>query len=98
MWIPPKPSRNYVPIRARVPTHTSAIDAARDRDDDWEPVLTDDFHPTDVPSGSPEKVEVLRQRVELGQPLWHARDRVDYSGLGVVKMLFVDAQHQHGQP
>ncbi len=37
--------------------------------------------PTDAPAGSPEKIEILRRRVELGQPLWHDDDRVDYSGL-----------------
>jgi hypothetical protein len=39
------------------------------------------FDPTDAPAGSPEKIEVLRRRVELGQPLWHREDRRDYSGL-----------------
>ena len=36
---------------------------------------------TDAPAGSPDKIEVLRRRVELGEPLWHVDDRVDYSGL-----------------
>ena len=39
------------------------------------------FAPTDLPAGSPEKIEVLRQRVELGLPLWHTKDRVDFTGL-----------------
>jgi len=39
------------------------------------------FEPTDAPAGSPEKIEVLRQRVELGLPLWHNKDRVDFTGL-----------------
>ena len=30
--------------------------------------------PTSAPIGSPEKVEVLRKRVELGQVLWHPLD------------------------
>jgi hypothetical protein len=97
MWMPSKPTRNYVAARAKVPPHISVIDAARDRDDDWEPVLTDEFRSTDAPSGSAEKVEVLRQRVELGQPLWHVDDRVDYSGLGVARTLFADGRHYHGQ-
>jgi hypothetical protein len=97
MWTPSKPTGNYIPIRARVPPRTSVIVAARDHNEDWEPTLTNDFHPTDAPSGSAEKVEVLRQRVELGQPLWHDDDRFDYSGLGVVKKLFVDERHCHGQ-
>lgn len=33
-----------------------------------------EFLPTHYPAGSREKVEVLRQRVEQGQPLWHERD------------------------
>ncbi len=39
------------------------------------------FTATDAPAGSQEKIEVLRRRVELGQPLWHTTDRVDYSAL-----------------
>ena len=42
--------------------------------------------PTDAPAGSNEKIEILRKRVELGQPLWHTDDRVDYAGLtGVIR-------------
>ena len=41
----------------------------------------DGFDPTDAPAGSPEKIEILRRRVEQGQPLWHMEDRRDYSGL-----------------
>lgn len=50
-------------------------------DEDFVPHEDLDFIPTDAPAGSPEKIEVLRRRVELGQPLWHGTDRVDYSGL-----------------
>jgi hypothetical protein len=50
-------------------------------DEDFSPEETNDFAPTDAPAGSPEKIEILRQRVELGLPLWHSHDRVDYSGL-----------------
>ena len=50
-------------------------------DEDFLPEVSDDFEPTDAPAGSPDKIEILRQRVELGQPLWHLEDRVDYSGL-----------------
>ncbi|WP_342190341.1 hypothetical protein Pla52nx_001059 [Stieleria varia] len=50
-------------------------------DEDFVPNPDDQFEPTDAPAGSPEKIEVLRKRVELGQPLWHNTDRVDYSGL-----------------
>ena len=36
---------------------------------------------SDAPAGSPEKIEILRRRVESGLPLWHEEDRFDYSGL-----------------
>jgi hypothetical protein len=50
-------------------------------DEDFVPHEDENFIPTDAPAGSPEKIEVLRSRVERGQPLWHNTDRVDYSGL-----------------
>lgn len=50
-------------------------------DEDFDPDPCAAFLPTDAPAGSPEKVEVLRRRVELGQPLWHQNDRQDYAGL-----------------
>lgn len=50
-------------------------------DEDFVPQDWNDFQATDAPAGSSEKIEVLRKRVELGQPLWHGSDRVDYSGL-----------------
>jgi hypothetical protein len=50
-------------------------------DEDFCPVETDEFVPTDAPAGSREKIEVLAQRVMRGLPLWHPQDRSDYSGL-----------------
>ena len=50
-------------------------------DEDFVPHKDEKFVPTDAPAGSTDKIEVLRRRVELGQPLWHNTDRVDYSGL-----------------
>lgn len=50
-------------------------------DEDFVPVESDDFHPTTAPAGSPQKIDALRKRVELGLPLWHDDDRMDYSGL-----------------
>ncbi len=50
-------------------------------DEDFAPEETAHFEATDAPAGSEEKIEILRQRVALGQPLWHSSDRVDYSGL-----------------
>ncbi len=50
-------------------------------DEDFDPVAGDEFSPTDAPAGSPEKIEILRRRVELGLPLWHQEDRSDFTGL-----------------
>ncbi len=50
-------------------------------DEDFVPVESEDFTSTDAPAGSEDKIEALRQRVKLGQPLWHEEDRHDYSGL-----------------
>ena len=50
-------------------------------DEDFDPVASDDFVPTDAPAGSPEKIDILRKRVDLGLPLWHEADRMDYTGL-----------------
>ncbi|HWB00524.1 MAG TPA: hypothetical protein VG713_18655 [Pirellulales bacterium] len=55
-------------------------------DEDFAPSVTDDFVPTDAPAGSPEKLEILAQRIQQGLPLWHPDDRPDYTGLtGVVR-------------
>lgn len=55
-------------------------------DEDFVPVATDDFSPTDAPAGSRSKIDVLADRVKRGEPLWHPEDRADYSGLtGVVR-------------
>ena len=50
-------------------------------DEDFSPTANSDFQATDAPAGSSEKIEELRRRVELGLPLWHRNDRVDYTGL-----------------
>ncbi len=50
-------------------------------DEDFVPMETDEFCPTDAPAGSPAKLEVLAERVRKGLPLWHPEDRVDYAGL-----------------
>ncbi len=50
-------------------------------DDGFEPIESPSFQATDAPPGSLEKIELLRLRVELGQPLWHEHDRTDFSGL-----------------
>lgn len=51
-------------------------------DEDFVPRSHDQaFHPTAAPAGSPEKLDILAERVRSGFPLWHEADRVDYSGL-----------------
>ena len=50
-------------------------------DEDFFPEERDEFEPTEAPAGSDAKIQILRRRVELGLPLWHQSDRVDYSGL-----------------
>ncbi|MDR3182337.1 MAG: hypothetical protein LBT89_05340 [Planctomycetaceae bacterium] len=50
-------------------------------DEDFVPVVTEDFRPTDAPAGSPAKLEVFAERLNRGLPLWHPEDRVDYMGL-----------------
>ena len=51
-------------------------------DEDFVPRAHDEeFCPTAAPAGSPEKLEILAERVRQGFPLWHQQDRVDYTGL-----------------
>ncbi len=50
-------------------------------DEDFIPQESEEFNPSEAPAGSWEKIEILRQRVEMGTPLWHDEDRCDYSGL-----------------
>jgi len=50
-------------------------------DEDFAPVETSDFSPTDAPAGSAEKIDTLAKRVQRGEPLWHTHDRSDYTGL-----------------
>ncbi len=50
-------------------------------DEDFIPVVSNEFKPTEAPAGSDNKLAVLARRVELGLPLWHPEDRSDYSGL-----------------
>jgi len=50
-------------------------------DEDFLPMETEEFNPTDAPAGSKAKLEILAERVKKGVPLWHPMDRSDYSGL-----------------
>ena len=50
-------------------------------DEDFLPVESSEFGSTEAPAGSRAKIDILAERVLLGQPLWHPNDRSDYSGL-----------------
>ena len=50
-------------------------------DEDFAPQEGDNFFETQAPAGTREKLEVMAERVRMGQPLWHEDDRADYSGL-----------------
>lgn len=50
-------------------------------DEDFAPQQSDEFGATDAPAGSEDKIAILRERVALGEPLWHEEDRIDYTGL-----------------
>ena len=50
-------------------------------DEDFSPIVSEEFEATNAPAGSETKIEDLRKRVERGLPLWHEEDRADYSGL-----------------
>lgn len=55
------------------------------------------FTPTDAPAGSPEKLEIIRQRHEHGLPLWHKDDRIDYAGM-VGSPLFTERNRKAARP
>lgn len=42
------------------------------------------FVSTDAVPGSPEKIEILRKRCALRQPLFHPNDRTDFNGCGLL--------------
>lgn len=67
-----------------------------DRDhEDVEPVAGPDFSPTEAPPGSCEKIEVLRRRIERGQPLWHTDDRHDFALLSGVVAVNPRSDERH---
>ncbi len=55
----------------------SVLEAIREGTWDFEPpeVASDEFAATDAMPGTPEKLEVLAERVRIGHPLWHPLDR-----------------------
>jgi len=65
--------------------HETIFDAVRisGYDDNFEPRPNELFFPTMFSPGSDQKIEVLRQRLELGLPLWHPKDQSVCSVVGV---------------
>jgi len=60
---------------------TSVLEAIKLGLWDFEPpdeTLQDHFRATHAMPGTPDKLDVLAERVRLGQPLWHPADRQDY--------------------
>ena len=45
------------------------------------------FLATDAIPGSREKIEIMRRRHSLGQPIFHEKDRTDYNGAGLLGEL-----------
>ena len=80
-WIPR--GRYLKKERKKVRIMKNVFDAILEtgHDEDFVPIVTEDFRPTDAPAGSPAKLEVLAERIRKGLPLWHPEDRVDYAGL-----------------
>jgi hypothetical protein len=57
-------------------------------DEDYDPLPGEDFVPTGHPPGSFEKIEVLRERATIGQPLWHDGDCTDYRMIKTARTPF----------
>ena len=58
----------------------SVIEAIRQGIWDFEPEETEerDYNRTLAMPGSPEKLDVLAERLENGKPLWHPDDRITF--------------------
>ena len=63
-------------------TRRTIFDAIREErtDEFYEPEAFDRLEPTMTPPGSRSRVEVLKQRVAAGYPLWHKDDADDLTG------------------
>jgi hypothetical protein len=62
---------------------TSVFDAIKLGVWNFEPdeALTSEYDSTEALPGSPEKLDVLAERLRSGLPLWHTSDRVDCENL-----------------
>ncbi len=52
-----------------------------ERLDSMPDLSAEDYEPTSAIIGSARKVEVMRQRVQRGEPLFHPNDRRDFEGM-----------------
>lgn len=73
-------SKNALSPRKKIKNVFEAI-LEYGHDEDFVPNKSEEFTSTDAPAGSEDKIEMLRNRVLEGMPLWHEEDRQDYSGL-----------------
>jgi hypothetical protein len=97
-----KPLASNVPkgLRNRKPPKKSSIFqwlGVVGNDESYEPKNLDGFVASDAPPGSPEKVELLKQRVERGQPLWHHDDRIDYAGMNGSMQVVAALESNHSK-
>ncbi len=61
-------------------TQVSVLEAIRDGLWDFEPqnLGTNEYSATKAMPGSRAKIDVLAERAQMGLPLWHDEDRVEY--------------------
>ena len=71
-------------------THCASASRAGGRDGEDDPKIKDVrlFVPTDAPPGSSEKLAVLARRVEIGAPLFHPNDRIDFSAIRIYQTAY----------
>ena len=55
------------------------------------------YQPSDLPPGTIEKIELMRERAENGMPCFHPRDRIDYQGLTGVSLPLRNQGRKEGR-
>ena len=53
-------------------------------DENFNPTPSKDFRQTEHDPGTVEKIKVLRERLEKGEPLWHPDDKIDINTAGAL--------------
>jgi hypothetical protein len=79
--IPPLHRYKGLFLLGEIAVPTSVLEAIKLGLWDFEPpdeTLQEHFRATHAMPGTPDKLDVLAERVRLGQPLWHPADRQDY--------------------